>query len=50
MKDAGYVKEDGKMNIAKIMNDTQVMYTVLETINTAGFYNIDKEYVTSIVS
>ena len=50
MKDAGYVKEDGKMNIAKVMNDTQVMYTVLETINTAGFYDIDKKYVASIVA
>ena len=49
MKDAGYVKENGKLNIAKVMNDTQVMYTVLETINTAGFYDIDKNYVTSIV-
>jgi hypothetical protein len=50
MKDAGYVKEDGKLNIAKVMNDTQVMYTVLETINTAGFYDIDKAYVASIVA
>ena len=49
MKDAGYVKENGKLNIAKVMNDTQVMYTVLETINTAGFYDIDKNYVASIV-
>ena len=49
MKDAGYVKENGKLNIAKVMNDTQVMYTVLETINTAGFYDIDKNYVISIV-
>ena len=49
MKDAGYVKENGKLNIAKVMNDTQVMYTVLETINTSGFYDIDKNYVASIV-
>lgn len=50
MKEAGYIKENGKLNIAKIMNDTQVMYTVLETINTAGFYDIDKNYVATIVA
>ena len=44
-----YAREDGTLNMAKIMNDVEVMYTVLETCNCLGIINVDKDYARKII-
>ena len=40
-----YIREENKIDFARLINDTQVMYTVMETVNTCGFMKIDKDYL-----
>ena len=44
-KEAGYVNESGSLNVGKVLNDTRVMYTVLEMVNTMGLIDVDRDYV-----
>lgn len=44
-----YANEEGRLNMAKICNDTQVMYTVLETVNTLGVVDVTPEYVKKVI-
>lgn len=44
-KDAGYVNESGSLNVPRVLNDTRVMYTVLEMMNTIGLAKVDREYI-----
>ena len=46
---AVYLKENGKLNMGKILNDTKVMYTVVEMANTMGVIDADAAYVTEAI-
>ena len=44
-----YLKENGKLNVGKILNDTRVMYTVVEMANTMGVIDVDSAYITEAI-
>lgn len=44
-----YATEEGRLNMGKICNDTQVMYTVLETVNTLGVVDVTPEYAKRVI-
>lgn len=45
-----YLAEDGKLDYQSILKDTVVMYTVLETVNTLGLVDPNKELITKILN
>lgn len=41
--------ENGKLNMDRILESTNIMYTFLEMLNTAKMINIDEEYIENIL-
>ena len=44
-----FALEGGKINMGRIMNDTRIMYTVLEMANSMGVIDVDRDYVRGIL-
>lgn len=44
-----YVNESGKLDTDKIINTCEVMYTLLEMVNTAKMRTIDEEYIKNVI-
>lgn len=46
---AAYLNEDGMLNTDKIINTCEVMYTLLEMVNTAKMKVVDEAYIESVI-
>lgn len=44
-----YQTTEGKLNVSKIMESVEVMYTFLETLNTAKIANINEAYIKNVL-
>ena len=45
-----YTRDNGKMDVAKIVESSRVMYGFLETINTLQLEKIDEAYILNLIS
>ena len=41
--------ENGKLNVPKIVDRMQVMYTFIETVNTMNLYKVDEAYMQNLI-
>lgn len=44
-----YVNESGKLNTNKIIDTCEIMYTLLEMVNTAKMRTVDEEYIKNVI-